>query len=96
MRRPFLSSVLFAHFLVLAAASGSAAELDDLDKAKWVALGQDAVRELLRDPASAQFRNTFFHSRAPKVVAICGEVNAKNGFGGYSGGSISFLRAALT
>ena len=48
-----------------------------------------AVRERLRDPDSAQFRNLFaFRDLSnPNVLGIqvCGEVNAKNGFGGYSG-----------
>lgn len=40
-----------------------------------------AVTALLKDPASAQFRHVF------EGVAgfVCGEVNAKNAFGGYVG-----------
>lgn len=39
------------------------------------------VAELLRDPSSAQFRNVEIR----KSGAACGEVNGKNGFGGYVG-----------
>ena len=44
---------------------------------------QAAVKATLRDPGSAQFRDLASfgvgHNRA-----VCGKVNAKNGFGGYS------------
>lgn len=39
------------------------------------------VAALLRDPVSAQFRGV----EVRKSGAVCGEVNAKNGFGGYVG-----------
>lgn len=40
------------------------------------------VREALKDPDSAQFRNIRFVQGGS---VMCGEVNAKNGFGGYAG-----------
>lgn len=47
-------------------------------------LAMQNVRNSLRDPSSADFRNLAITGRiAPGVV--CGEVNSKNGFGGYSG-----------
>lgn len=47
----------------------------DIDKAR------QAVAEKLNDPGSAQFRN----ERSEKGGWVCGEVNAKNAFGGYIG-----------
>jgi hypothetical protein len=45
---------------------------------------EQQVRSSLKDPASAQFRNTYdFAYFGGRMV--CGEVNAKNGFGGYTG-----------
>ena len=41
---------------------------------------EHAVREILRDPDSAVFDNMH-----PHIDGVCGEVNAKNGFGGYTG-----------
>jgi hypothetical protein len=38
----------------------------------------------LRDPGSAIFRNVVIRRRGEKV-SVCGEVNARNGFGGYTG-----------
>jgi len=46
---------------------------------------QDAkqgVRESLKDASSAKFRNVKFHKDSG---IVCGEVNAKNSYGGYSG-----------
>ncbi len=43
---------------------------------------EQAVREKLRDPDSAKFRNV----SGDKIDGQwCGEVNAKNGMGGYAG-----------
>lgn len=39
------------------------------------------LADSLKDPASAQFRNV----KAYKSGAVCGEYNARNGFGGYVG-----------
>lgn len=52
-----------------------------------------AVRARLKDPKSAQFGDAIVTERA-----VCGSVNAKNGFGGYTGsqpfiviGSVAFM-----
>lgn len=51
-----------------------------------VSAAQDKVRERLRDPGSAVFRNVrLIESRVDGIGAVCGEVNARNGFGGMSG-----------
>ena len=38
----------------------------------------------MRDPDSADFRNFGYYSGG-KTPAVCGEVNAKNAFGGFTG-----------
>lgn len=43
-----------------------------------------SVRSRLRDPDSAQFRK-LHATRQAETVYVCGEVNAKNGYGGYDG-----------
>lgn len=43
---------------------------------------EDAVRAQLKDPDSSEFRNV---SRCGTGQAATGDVNAKNGFGGYVG-----------
>jgi hypothetical protein len=43
------------------------------------------VRLKLKDPDSAQFRKTYFHRGKSGVPVACGQVNAKNSMGGYSG-----------
>ncbi len=57
----------------------------DAKEIAWMDLGMKLVREKLRDPSSAQFRNVYFHRGVTNTPTTCGEVNAKNGFGGYSG-----------
>lgn len=45
------------------------------------------VRDSLKDPDSARFRSLELHASESAVPwkALCGEVNAKNSFGGYVG-----------
>lgn len=66
--------------------SSSDATDDRYDEAKqiaWNERGKEAIKTKLKDPESAQFRNVQFYSGLAPVT--CGEVNAKNSFGGYSG-----------
>jgi hypothetical protein len=74
-----------------APAQSNAATLE----ARVISLAEQVVTEGLRDPQSAMFRNVTIHHRdchsgqciddpAGQVI-VCGEVNAKNGFGGYTG-----------
>ena len=45
-----------------------------------IAAIRDSMQDYLKDASSAQFRNVV------KIgTDVCGEVNAKNGFGGYTG-----------
>jgi len=54
------------------------------DDSGYLIVGQDRIKSRLRDPESAQFSGLQV-SRKSGVVAICGMVNSKNGFGGMSG-----------
>lgn len=49
---------------------------------EFVTKSENAVRKTLRDPESATFQ--IISSSAAENIA-CGQVNAKNGFGGYTG-----------
>lgn len=58
---------------------------DDVSNQRlWIIKSQDAIRGRLRDPDSAEFRETRFYSGG-RVPVVCGEVNSRNGFGGYTG-----------
>lgn len=54
-----------------------------------IAEAEKAVAAKLNDPASAQFQNTFVGTINRKFSGpqegVCGEINGKNGFGGYVG-----------
>ena len=43
------------------------------------------VSQRLRDPSSATFQNETTSERIGDAKLVCGEVNAKNGFGGFTG-----------
>jgi hypothetical protein len=49
-----------------------------------VARAQDAIREALKDPQSAQFKDVYVRELKTSRV-VCGSVNAKNSYGGYVG-----------
>lgn len=49
-----------------------------------VAVGQTRLESSLKDAPSARFQDRFV-SRAGKRLVYCGEVNARNSFGGYNG-----------
>lgn len=59
-------------------ASQAAASLSKADQAALL----ENVRASLKDPSSAQFEKVRLSSNG---AAVCGKVNAKNGFGGYVG-----------
>lgn len=46
--------------------------------------GRQAVLDRLRDPASARFRNVRRLAPINGTTTFCGEVSARNGYGGYS------------
>ena len=76
-----LVSFLFCSSLY-AAQSMTSEESEFWSKAK------KSVEKKLKDPESARYRNLLFtkSKMAPfEVVVVCGEVNAKNSFGGYAG-----------
>lgn len=54
-------------------------------EAEFRAAGRQVVLDSLRDPASAQFRNVHRSWSPNGSATFCGEVNATNGFGGYTG-----------
>lgn len=46
---------------------------------------KETVKNRLRDPESAEFRNLTTISTGQTERVVCGEVNARNGFGGFVG-----------
>lgn len=57
---------------------------DTYQEIAWMSKGKESVRLKLKDPDSAEFKKVFF-SDSSGVPMTCGEVLAKNSFGGYSG-----------
>lgn len=71
---------------------------DPTKQKSWILVSQDGVRSKLKDPGSAEFKESFFVMWKNTPV-VCGQVNSKNSMGGYggfqrfvaSGASISYL-----
>jgi hypothetical protein len=57
----------------------------DVKKIAWMDRGMEAIKLKLKDPESAEFRHVYFNRGVNGVPTTCGQVNARNGFGGYSG-----------
>ncbi|RTZ47616.1 zinc ribbon domain-containing protein [Candidimonas sp. SYP-B2681] len=69
----------------LANAQKKAANEERVKELVWIEKGKDTVRTVLKDSQSAQFANVYFYRGKDGWPLICGKVNSKNGFGGYSG-----------
>lgn len=55
------------------------------EEEKAITLVKSDVSNHFKDPSSTMFRNVVSVDRGNSQWAVCGEVNAKNGFGGYVG-----------
>lgn len=53
--------------------------------AKTIVAAERAVRASLKDPDSAQFKDVYANYTVEFGVVACGQVNAKNSLGGYTG-----------
>jgi hypothetical protein len=80
----FLFAAAVAAVSIEAPAAGKAKVKDaPVDpRASTIQAAEDAVRASLRDPDSARFGNVWFIERSG---AVCGGINAKNAYGGYTG-----------
>lgn len=50
----------------------------------FIKIGESLVRDSLKDPDSAKLESSF-HSSGENDGYVCGHVNAKNSYGGYTG-----------
>ena len=55
------------------------------DNTNLVGQTKKNVKDLLKDPESAQFRNVKVVINTEGKKSVCGQVNAKNSYGGYTG-----------
>jgi len=61
------------------------AEPPELSNGGLQMAAEELIRDRLFDPEAARFRNETFHKSPGKTAVVCGEVNAKNRYGGYTG-----------
>lgn len=65
-------------------AATTTAQLKNKKATAVIAATKDAAKANLKDPSSAQFRNVRLVPWGGEKV-VCGEINAKNSYGGYVG-----------
>lgn len=66
-------------------AAAAAPPINARETAAFAAAHKALVRGSLKDPSSAQFQSVFVSRGTSGARILCGEVNAKNSFGGYVG-----------
>lgn len=68
------------------AMEGGAPKINDTTQQRlWISATERAVKGHMKDPGSVRFRNSRFNAYQGRTPVVCGEVNAKNGFGGHAG-----------
>lgn len=69
------------------------------DQKKFVEVAKNSIAKKMLDPSSVQFRNLTYVESAlhkegePVRHGLCGEVNAKNSYGGYVGFKLFYVDA---
>ena len=81
----YLSLLIFIITVSVPAIAEPYTKTADAKKIAWMDKGMNAVKQRLKDPISTTFRNVYFHRTADNVPVTCGEVNAKNSYGAYTG-----------
>ena len=86
---------LLATFALLTSACGSSESDSEFRRdardratlAQFATMSKHKIEERLRDPSSAVYRSVkiYEHPNSDGGVVFCGEVNARNGFGGMVG-----------
>ena len=74
----------FIAMLVITGCGSNESTKRDVTKLAKFEVAHTAVKVVLRDPDSAEFRNDHLGSVRGREV-VCGEVNSTNGFGGKTG-----------
>ena len=65
------------------AASSEPSETEMMSR--YQVMSKNKLEESLRDPGSAKYEDVAAHRVSSGGYVFCGKINAKNGFGGYTG-----------
>lgn len=77
-----MKAQVVAMAVALLATAAHAAQVPD---AKAITAAQNEIRDRMKDPAATQFRNVRVVRDSQGGANVCGEVNAKNSYGAYTG-----------
>lgn len=82
---------IFTLLMLLSLISMPAFSSDYSDKSKqsgYIVEAKDFLKSRMKDPGSVKWQNVRFNTAnvdGKALPAVCGEVNSKNAFGGYTG-----------
>ena len=85
-----MKKLLLGGLLALVAVSANA-QINSIEDKKAIDTAKQIITDNLKDPNSANFRDinvyhlTNKNTNETKISAVCGEVNARNSYGGYAG-----------
>ena len=88
MKLLFVNTLLIA--LILSSCGGDNSDREtsknskELNEVGYINLHKGRIKNRLKDSESAKFRNIFISKKIGSPI-VCGEINSKNSFGGYSG-----------
>lgn len=74
----------FASFAFYTEAQAQGKKLSDSKEFLWIRANQKILLKKLKDPDSAKFSDEFVSYKMGGPV-VCGKVNSKNSFGGFTG-----------
>ena len=78
-------TVVCDRLLIAGALTALSAAAQDKGHGAFVAQAKEVVTKNFKDPEGARFRNLAVYRSNTGSLALCGEVNAKNGFGAFVG-----------
>lgn len=81
--RIFLGAIFVT--VVLIGCGQSDESKDEMDSIARVRIAKEGVQKNLIDPKSAEFRDVHVYKNGNSGKIVCGYVNAKNRFGGFTG-----------
>lgn len=70
---------------VVAAAALLAVSAAAQDNSGFVRAAKRNIAAQMKDPSSVQFRDLYIGRDSDGKLSLCGEINAKNGYGAYAG-----------
>lgn len=89
-----MRKTIFILALALSACQTEQTTVSTADDGALFEAARKSVLASLRDPKSAEFGPRFQRRQSMGLEVVCGTVNSKNGFGGYTGQTVFVYKIA--